>query len=234
MTLTEPMTLVTDYLMGAFALVLAIRLFRQSGVDRRSPVAWWGGVFVCTALASFVGGTHHGFARVLSDTAYRGTWQVTLAATGFGSACLLAAAALAGTRGPVQRLLLVSAAAKLMAYLAWTSSHAAFLFVIVDYGSALAAVLLIAWLSPLEAMRVSRRWLTAGAAVAVVAALIQALKLAPHPSFNHNDLYHVVQCGGLWMLYRGGRNAAQGAQARPAGVGDRRPGLGTPAPPTVA
>jgi hypothetical protein len=37
-----------------------------------------------------------------------------------------------------------------------------------------------------------------------VAALIQVLRIAPHPQFNHNDLFHVVQTGALYLLYRGG------------------------------
>jgi len=36
------------------------------------------------------------------------------------------------------------------------------------------------------------------------AALVQAFRLAPHPQFNHNDLFHVVQMGALYLLYRGG------------------------------
>jgi hypothetical protein len=40
-----------------------------------------------------------------------------------------------------------------------------------------------------------------GVSLAALAALV--LKLAPHRHFNHNDLYHVIQMGGLYCLYRG-------------------------------
>ena len=34
---------------------------------------------------------------------------------------------------------------------------------------------------------------------------MQASGFAPHPSFNHNDLYHVIQVAAMFLLYRGAR-----------------------------
>lgn len=204
MRITEPMTFATDLLMGLLAIVLAVRLARAGRASHSKAVTAWAGLFACTAAASFLGGSHHGLAAVLLPSANRWLWQFTLWATGVGSACMLAAAAWAGTSGVTQRVLLAVTVLKLVVYLWWMSRHDAFLFVIVDYATALLATLVIAWLSPAAAMRAARPWLNAGAAVAVVAALIQALKLAPHPHFNHNDLFHVVQMGALCLLYKGG------------------------------
>jgi len=86
----------------------------------------------------------------------------------------------------------------------WMSTHDDFIFVIADYGSALVLILVLAWTSSAAGLGAAARWITAGVAVSVVAAAIQALKLAPHPQFNHNDLFHVVQMGALYLLYRGG------------------------------
>lgn len=204
MTITEPMTMVTDYLMGGMATILAARLARHDAAGHRAPVLLWAGLFACTALASFLGGTYHGLIQMLSQSTGHMLWQGTLYATGVGSACLLGAAAVAGTAGMLRRVLLAAVAVKLLAYLWWMSSHTDFLFVIVDYGSALLATMIVAWTSRTGGMRAALPWLNAGAAVAVVAALIQALKLAPHPQFNHNDLFHVVQMGALYLLYRAG------------------------------
>ncbi len=57
------------------------------------------------------------------------------------------------------------------------------------------------------------RWTAAGVAVSFAAAAVQQSGLALHRHFNHNDLYHVIQMGGLYLLYRGGlllRDRAQG------------------------
>jgi hypothetical protein len=204
MKIAEPMTMATDYAMGALAAVLAVRLLRAGSASGQMSILLWGGVFVCTALASLLGGASHGFVHVLSPSTNGALWRATLFATGVGSACLLGAAAFAGTSGWLQRILLAVVIVKLVAYVWWMASHNDFIFVIVDYGTALAATMIVAWLSRTGGMAAAVPWLNAGAAVAVVAALIQALKLAPHPQFNHNDLFHVVQMGASYLLYRGG------------------------------
>ena len=57
MSVHEPMTLATDYAMGIAAVFFAARLWR---VNRM-----WALAFACTAAASFLGGTYHGFEHVL-------------------------------------------------------------------------------------------------------------------------------------------------------------------------
>jgi len=204
MTITEPMTMATDYVMGGLALVLAVRLIRAGAIGRQTSVWVWGLAFVATASAAFFGGTYHGFIQMLPVGAARILWKITLMSTGIGSACLLAAVVLAGTTGWVQRALFALIAVKLAVYVVWMSTHDDFIFVIADYGSALVLILVLAWTSSAAGLGAAARWITAGVAVSVVAAAIQALKLAPHPQFNHNDLFHVVQMGALCLLYRGG------------------------------
>jgi hypothetical protein len=201
---TEPMTMITDYAMGALAVWLAARLFRAGVAGAPLSVTLWGGLFLATAVASFVGGSYHGFIQFLQPATGNTLWKITLYATGFGSACLLGAAALAGTAGTLQRVLLVLVLVKLAVYCWWMAAHDDFLFVIYDYGSALLLTMVVAWVSKTGGMTAALPWLNAGAAVAVVAALIQALRIAPHPRFNHNDLFHVVQMVALYLLYRGG------------------------------
>lgn len=204
MRLTEPMTLATDVAMGLMTLWLGARLLRAGAAGAPWSVTLWGGMFLATAVASFAGGVHHGFVQFLQPSTARTLWTATLLATGLASACLLGAAAMAGTTGLVQRVLLVFVILKLLAYAWWVSGHDDFLFVIYDYGSALALTMIVAWLSKTGSMTAALPWLNAGAATAVVAALIQAFRLAPHPQFNHNDLFHVVQMLALYLLYRGG------------------------------
>src|SRR3954451_15855123 len=77
---------------------------------------------------------------------------------------------------------------KLAAYVACIASHDDFLAVAVDSGSALLIV------AALHAIRggPAWHWMISGVAVSVAAAGVQAMHLAPHPHFNHNDLYHVM------------------------------------------
>jgi hypothetical protein len=88
-----------------------------------------------------------------------------------------------------------------MAYVALTSRHDEFIYVVIDSGIALLIVAL------LHAIRGDPpwRWMIAAVAVSVAAGAVQAMKLAPHPHFNHNDLYHVIQIAAMWLFYRGAR-----------------------------
>ncbi len=53
------------------------------------------------------------------------------------------------------------------------------------------------------ARREGVRWLKRAIGVTLAGLAVLALKLAPHRSFNHNDLYHGIQMSGLYCLYRG-------------------------------
>jgi hypothetical protein len=204
MQITEPTTMVTDYVLGAVALGLAVSLLRHGQAAGQLAMRLWGAALVMTAIAAFVGGSYHGFITMLPQAVAARMWTVTLAATGIGSAALLGAAVVAGTGGALQRVLACVVLAKLALYLFWIWSHTDFLSVIIDYASALVGVVLLAWLASPSGLTGAAGWLAAGVGVSVVAGLIQALRLAPHPMFNHNDLFHVVQTGALYLLFRGG------------------------------
>jgi hypothetical protein len=202
--ITEPMTMITDYLMGALAFVLALRLLGDPSAGQHASGRLWAAAFVMTAVAAFVGGTYHGFIQWMPGVAGRAMWKATLVATGVGSACLLAAAVVAASAGPLRTALVLLVVVKLAVYLWTVSTRDAFVLVIVDYGAALVAVLLAAWFIRPTGLTPAAWWITAGVAVAVVAGLIQWARVAPHPHFNHNDLFHVVQMASLYLLYRGG------------------------------
>lgn len=204
MRITEPMTMITDYLLGALAFVLAMRLLGDPSAGQHASGRLWAAAFVMTAVAAFVGGTYHGFIQWMPGVAGRAMWKATLAATGVGSACLLAAAVLAATAGPLRQALIGLVVVKLVVYLWTIATRDAFVLVIADYGTALLAVLLAAWFIRPSGLSPAAWWLAAGVAVAVVAGVIQWAHLAPHAHFNHNDLFHVVQMASLYLLYRGG------------------------------
>jgi hypothetical protein len=202
--ITEPMTMITDYLMGALAFVLAMRLVGDSTAGRQLSGRLWAAALVMTAVAAFVGGTYHGFIQWMPGLAGRAMWKATLLATGLGSACLLAAAVVAAVAGPLRTALAGVVIAKLAFYVWTIATKDSFTLVIADYGTALVAVVLAAWVIRPSGLTPATWWITAGVAVAVVAGVIQWARLAPHVHFNHNDLFHVVQMASLYLLYRGG------------------------------
>lgn len=204
MRITEPMTMMTDYVMGALAFVLAMRIVGDAAAGRQLSGRLWAAALVMTAVAAFLGGTYHGFIQWMPGAYGRAMWKATLLATGIGSACLLAAAVTAATAGALQRALVAVVVVKLLVYVWTIATKDQFALVIADYGTALLAVALAAWFIRPSGLTPAAWWITGGVAVAVLAGAIQRAHLAPHVHFNHNDLFHVVQMASLYLLYRGG------------------------------
>ena len=199
MELHEPMTLLTDYVLGLLSLVLAVRMRSRGLPHTRSD--WAAALFAC-AVAAFAGGSYHGFLPYMNPGLARVLWLLTLLAVGAAAYFAMVATCRAHlTRR--QQLVISIARLKAVVYALFALASGLFLVAIIDYSLAFVFVLaahLRAWLA-----RGDRAALIVvlGVLVSFAAAGIQAAGLAPHPSFNHNDLYHVVQMVGTALLYRG-------------------------------
>jgi hypothetical protein len=83
-------------------------------------------------------------------------------------------------------------------------THDEFRFVIYDYGSTLAILLLLVATERTQGVDGHRAYIAQGIIVSIAAALVQQSGFRLHQHFNHNDLMHVIQMGGVWLLYKGG------------------------------
>ena len=190
MTVSEPMTLVTDYLLGGITATLAMLLFRNNESEKSKM--FWGIAFGALALGAFLGGTWHGFAQ--SDP----LWKATTLSVGAASYAMVMGAAYATLSGTARSIVIVLAGIKFLIYMMWMVGHDEFIYVVIDTGVAFAVV------AALHLWRWNG-WIVAGVAVSVAAALVQASGLALHRHFNHNDLYHVIQIAAMALFYRGAR-----------------------------
>jgi hypothetical protein len=190
MTISEPMTLLTDYVLGGVTAWLAVLLFKGSALQQSRK--FWALAFAALALGAFLGGTWHGFFNNAL------LWKATVLTIGVASFGMLAGSAIATVSGVGRKLILTFAVAKLAVYSAWMLKRDDFIFVVLDSGIAFAAVAL------LHLWKLNG-WILAGVAVSVAAALVQASGFALHRHFNHNDLYHVIQIAAMVLLYRGAR-----------------------------
>ena len=196
----EPMTLLTDWLLGGLCVFLAARLLRDGRPASRAP---WAAAFAACAGAALLGGTYHGFLPWLDERAANWLWKATLLSIGLGAFSATCATARAHLAGRVRTVVQAAAGLKLALFAAGALSTDAFLIAIIDYSLALCFVLAVhcrAWLRGQDA---TARWVVLGVLVSFLAAGIQAAGIAPHPHFNHNDLYHVVQMAGMWLLFKG-------------------------------
>jgi hypothetical protein len=197
MTIHEPATLATDYALAAVAGWLALRLRTHTRPEHHAA-RWWMWTLALTAASSFVGGNYHGFSPNFSANVAKPWWLITLWLVSLISAAMTISWIHEIVCAPWRKIAFALVATKLIVFAAIAVARPSFTVVILDYGSSL-----LLWLGASIVLRRGwSAWMLGGIALSVVAALVQLLRLAPAPWFNHNDLYHVIQALGLAAFYR--------------------------------
>ncbi len=202
--ITEPTTLLTDYALGGLTAWLAWRLRQVARVTKQRAVRIWALAFAATAFGGIAGGTYHGFSTTLGPRLSAAVWIVTTIAVGLGACLLLSAALIAAVHSNVRRWLLPLLWVQFAGYVLWMLRHNDFLYVIIEYGSALLLVILVQLANPAARRALSAHWIAAGVVITIAGAVIQQSGIDLHPCFNHNDLQHLVQMGAIGFLYKGG------------------------------
>jgi hypothetical protein len=221
MTITESVTLLTDYLLAALTAGFAVLLWRLAGRSRQLSQRLWAAAFATSALAALLGGSWHGFHNQLSPLLAQAVWRATTMAVGLAGLLLLLGALRAGLDRPWHNRLACLAVGKFLLYLILVNLNDSYLIVICNYAPDLLAVLGLSLLRLKTAP--FARWSAAGVLVAFAAAAVQVFGGSPHRYFNHNYLYHVVQAVSFWLLYRAGWLLSD-RDGRPAGERDATTG----------
>jgi hypothetical protein len=211
MTITEPATMLTDYVLAALLLVWGVRLWNARRRGKLKATSWWAGGFLATAIGAIVAGTVHGFRANMDPPTAAALWKASVYSVGLASWLMLSAALFATVARPLQSYLLGVAAAKFLFFAVWMASHTDFLFVIVDYAISLAGILALQVRGCFGGCAGSARWIMGGIVIAGLGAAVQIGRVSLHPQFNHNDLFHVVQMVGFYFFFRGGIAWAQPA-----------------------
>ena len=199
MTVSEPATLLTDYLLAVLAGWLGWRLHRSRPATNRAA-HWWSRALWLTALSAFTGGSYHGFAPNFPTAVAAIWWMITLLILSLVSAAM--AMSLLHELAPVESLRLWRAliGCKLAVFASAAIGHPVFVVAILDYGMSM-----LAWAGAAVLVRRAwSGWMLAAIALSIVAALVQQIHWSPSPHFNHNDLYHVIQALAICGFYRAG------------------------------
>ena len=211
MTISEPATLVTDYLLALFtgALGYRLRLAARDAewsafIETARQQQWWSVAFMATAVAGAAGGTVHGFQHAMARSLTNLLWLVTLESLVVAAFAVVSAAiVLVGWGGTVRFAATFAAAVAFGSYGLWVIKNPVFLSAIAAYGTAFAVLLGVRlYMRPLDR---GGRLLIGGVALSLVAAGVQQSGWSIHRNFNHNDLYHVIQAVAVWLLYRAAR-----------------------------
>jgi hypothetical protein len=204
MSITQPVNLATDLLLGGVVAWLAVLLFRAAARTRNPSVGLWAAGFASTALAAISGGIYHGLINSTAALSGLVLWKSTMLAVGLAGSLLLCGCLLGVTRSGARVCLLAAAGVKLVLYGVGLRRWNGFHYALADYAIDLVCILLLqafAWWSRRATCSI---WIGAGIAVAFAGALVQRSQVALHPYFDHNDLYHLIQVAAMWLLYRGG------------------------------
>ena len=203
MPFSEPTTMATDYVLVLLCGVFAWRLWRVGERAAQASICSWAAGFVCFGFASLVGGTVHGFSTIFSEPVLQALWKFTLYAIGLASFFLLAGTLSACIVPPLSRFAMLVPYIQLIVYVLWMATHDDFRYVIYDYAFTNLGLLALQCHAGVIHRARSVPWLAGGVLVSFLAAAVQVNEIAFHQHFNHNDLYHVIQMGGMYLFYRG-------------------------------
>lgn len=204
MNVSEPATMLTDYVLGGLCLYFGVRLRRAALDTQQTAIVLWAGGFLALSVASFAGGTYHGFDQFVGPWSAAAVWKVTVYSIGLASFLLAWGALRASVEKTVAKLLLGLLFVESGAYFAWMFFHEDFVYVILHYGTGLALVFVLQSYAVWARGEASGGWIASGVLVSFAGAAVQQSGLRLHEHFNHNDLYHVIEMASAYLLYRGG------------------------------
>lgn len=119
MTISEPMTMLTDYLITVTCTWFGVRLLKDNWFEASVARALWGFGFLAIAGAALTGGSFHGFRLHLSEGSLALLWNVTIFLIGLTAGAMLAGfyAAFPPRREPCVRWLLAGLATSVIAWI---------------------------------------------------------------------------------------------------------------------
>jgi hypothetical protein len=202
--ITEVATMLTDFVITGICVALGIATVHNADPSGDVAQRTWAASFAFAAIAAVIGGVVHGFVLHMTLATKDSLWKATQYAMGLTALAIFASAVVAFTAGRTQSWLIALAAVKFAAYAGMVRRRDDYTIVVADYGASMIALCVLALVGWARTGAAAAPWLIAGVVVSAVAAFIQLKKVSPHPRFNHNDLYHVVQIVALYLFYRGG------------------------------
>ncbi len=203
-TVTEPMTTATDYMITVAAFWFAARLLVPQA-NRAHLSRWcWGVAFVLLGIGASFGGTNHGFVTHLHQTWLDLLWKGALYAVGLAMFFVLVGTVSGSVVNRTWRMILYTySVIACSVYAWWLMNHDDFAYAILNNLSTFIIICVLQVSALMRHQVESAKWILSGVAVSVLSAAIQRSGYDVHVHFNHNDLYHVVQIAGLYLLYRG-------------------------------
>jgi hypothetical protein len=202
MTIYEPSVTLTDYGLTIECVYFTYLLMKQRGTVTRL-YRWFVMFFCALGLASFIGGTSHGFFYDESSALYTLVWNSTLISLGaVGVAAYMIASILVAGEINSKRVGFYIVAAYIIYCSVIILVNNEFYVAIAFYLPASAAMLLaLVWV-----FFKIRRWFVffgiSGMLITFIASAIQQLGISIHPIWlDHNVIYHLLMAIAIMLLF---------------------------------
>ncbi len=209
MKIAGPTTTITDYILAAENVVLAILLIRNGWSTGQTSVKLWGFSFFALAVAAVAGGTYHGFIHSMGPLQSQAVWKITLYSIGVTTFLMLSAVFLVALPHPWRNIFVGLAVLQWIVYSIWMTTHDDFKYVIYSYAPAMLIILATGVAGYYTGSVQGGLWLAGAVLVSFAGALVQQSGLSLHRNFNYNDIYHVIQMIAMLLFYRGGLTLRQ-------------------------
>ena len=205
--MTEPDVTLTDYGLSLECALFTYVLWRMR-VRERALRNWFAAFFVSLAIASFLGGTVHGFFLDTETIGYRILWPASLMAIGVATLAAWIIGARIQFSSALARRVSIAAALAFAAYcIVVLSVTQTFRVAVVNYAPASVFLLVVFLLTYLRARENAFLVGMAGIVLTFIAGAIQQFEIALHPAyFNHNAFYHLVEAMALLMIFLSARS----------------------------
>jgi len=204
MKIADPNTVLTDWFLAALTAWLAWRLFRQTlGLNDRA-VRLWVGAFCAVAGSAVVGGVWHGFSAAIDPSLAPLLWTCAMILASVASLLFVLSTLRVYISGRVLDILAALAVAKFALFAICGVIGDDFRMAVYDGALTMLVIVgLSAWGAWARGLP-SAPWVLAGVLTAMLGAFFQEGRISIHRQLNYSDLWHILQMGAMYLLFRGG------------------------------
>ena len=198
----EPTTAITDFIIFFMGCYFSWVMMHISGSMFHKI---WAISFITLSLSALLGGISHGFGPMLSKIAKMIIWRLTLLFIGLTALVLLFSVLMIITNGEIN-IRILSLFVILFGYYNYkVYKNDSFLSAVKFYLPCVIISLACFLYVFIHKGYVGALFISVGLLVTLFASLIQSSKIILHHHFNHNDLFHIVQMIGMYLMFEGGQ-----------------------------
>ncbi|MFQ6677088.1 MAG: hypothetical protein ACE5D0_02105 [Fidelibacterota bacterium] len=199
----EPMTAFTDLLIFALGLYFARELYGIYTTKMYDVHLYFMLVFLFMGFAGLFGALSHGIGPHFPGGVHSFFWMMALYSIGLTTFTMLMGGLFHVVSHQTMEWLKWFPFLALILYLIFITRHDNFGTVVKFYIPAMILLLMLMLYSLLRFQSNGTGWIIVSILVSFAGAAVQQSGFSMHRHFNHNDIYHVIQMGSMYLLYRG-------------------------------